>query len=77
MKFPPIQDVTSTVVKTAQCAEYLQLTRSTLCSFAKKADAPIRPLRIGKQYFWQVADIKALLNVAQGNTNSQAAGVTE
>jgi hypothetical protein len=65
MNYPDIKSVTTQVVPTANAAYYLQLTRSTLQQYARRPEAPIRPLRIGRKYFWKVADIKALLGVTE------------
>lgn len=65
MKPPEIQAIASTVVSTQVAAKCLQLTRGTLYGFAKSPNPPIKPIRIGDKFFWKVADIKNLLEIAE------------
>lgn len=61
MPYPPLAEVTTPFVKTAQAAHYLQLQRSTLCAYAKSPTPPVEAIRVGKKYFFKTADIKNLL----------------
>jgi hypothetical protein len=64
--YPPLEEVTSPTVPTAQAAHYLNRVSQTLRIWAMgKADAPITPVRIHGRLAWPVARIRELLGVEQ------------
>lgn len=52
-------------VTTAKAAELLDMHVMTLYRWGSKGEGPLRPVRVGRQLRWSVADIRALLNGAR------------
>jgi hypothetical protein len=63
-QFPPLDQVTSPTVTTAQAAFYLNRKSQTLRKHACLENGPIRPIRINGRLAWRVADIKKLVGGA-------------
>lgn len=64
MNYPPISTITAPTVSTDQAAYYLNRKPETLRKYAKMDKPPIRPLRLGRQYLFRTADIKAIIGEA-------------
>lgn len=59
--FPPLEQVTRTVITTDEAAYYLNRQPQTLRVWSCLENGPIRPLRINGRLAWPVSDIKQLL----------------
>ena len=61
LQFPPLDQITRTILTTEEAAHYLNRKSQTLRCWAMSG-APIAPIRINSRLGWKVSDIKALLN---------------
>lgn len=62
--FGPLENETRTTISTAAAAHHLNRKPQTLRIWACLENGPIRPIRINGRLAWQVAEIKALLQIA-------------
>lgn len=62
--FPPLENVTSPAVPTAQAAHYTNRKPQTLRMWACQENGPIRPIRVNGRLAWRVADIRRLMEGA-------------
>jgi len=60
--FPPLEQVNSPTVPTAQAAYYLNRESQTLRAWACLENGPLRPVRIYGRLAWPVNAIRSLLN---------------
>lgn len=60
-EFPPLAEVTAEVVSTVAAAHYVNRAPDTLRKYGKMESPPLRPVKMGKQYLWRTADIKAIV----------------
>ena len=63
--FPPLAHETRPAVDTAAAAHYLNRRPQTLRGWACMENGPLRPRRIMGRLAWSVAEIRAVLGVAQ------------
>ena len=59
--FPPLEQVTSPTVPTANAAYYCNRKPQTMRSWACLENGPLRPVRINGRLAWPVVAIRALL----------------
>ena len=62
-QFPPLELETRPTTNTAGAAFYLHKAPQTLRIWACKENGPIRPIRVGANLHWPVADIRRLLGM--------------
>jgi hypothetical protein len=60
--FPPLEQVTRSVITTREAAYYLNRKAQTLRTWACFENGAICPIRINGRLAWPVAQIRALLN---------------
>jgi len=60
--FPNLEDVNVPLIPTIQASFYLRRSPSTLRTYGRSANAPIKAVKVGSQYLFRTADIKNLLN---------------
>ncbi len=62
-QFTPLELEARPTVGTAAAAHYLHKAQQTLRIWACKENGPIRPIRVGANLHWSVAEIRRLLGV--------------
>lgn len=62
-QFPPLDQVTRTILTTTEAAHYLNRKSQTLRCWAMKQAGPLQPVRINKRLGWSVKEIKKVLGV--------------
>lgn len=60
--FPPLEQVSRTILTTEEAAHYLNRRPQTLRAWACLENGPVRPIRINGRLAWRVSDLKALLD---------------
>lgn len=60
-QFPPLDQVTRSIITTAEAAFYLNRKSQTLRCWAIKQDGLLQPIRINKRLGWPVKEIKRIL----------------
>lgn len=63
-KYPPLEDVSTPTVTTAQAAHYLNRSEQTLRIWACKQTGAVAPKRVNGRLAWSVNDIRKVLEVA-------------
>ena len=63
--FPPLEQVTRTILTTEEAAHYLNRRPQTLRAWACLENGALRPMRINGRLAWSVAAIRALLSGEQ------------
>ena len=61
--FPPLEQITRTILTTEEAAHYLNRRPQTLRTWACLENGAIRPLRINDRLAWPVSEIKKVLGV--------------
>ena len=59
--YPPIEQVTSATIKTAQAAYYLNRSPQTLRNWACYKNGPLQPRSVHARLAWSVDEIKKLM----------------
>lgn len=60
-QFPPLEQVNSPTVSTAQASFYMNRKPQTLRAWACLENGPIRPVRVNGRLAWSVADIRRVM----------------
>lgn len=61
--FPPLEQVTRTILTTEEAAHYLNRRPQTLRAWACLENGALRPVRINGRLAWSVNEIRKLLGV--------------
>lgn len=61
--FPPLEQVTRTILTTEEAAHYLNRRPQTLRTWACLENGALRPVRINGRLAWPVSEIKKVLGV--------------
>ncbi|WP_293008136.1 helix-turn-helix domain-containing protein [Nitrosomonas sp.] len=61
--FPPLEQVTRTILTTEEAAHYLNRRPQTLRAWACLENGALRPVRINGRLAWPVSEIKKILGV--------------
>lgn len=61
--FPPLEQVTRTILTTEEAAHYLNRRPQTLRTWACLENGALRPVRINGRLAWSVSEIKKVLGV--------------
>lgn len=61
--FPPLEQVTRTILTTQEAAHYLNRRPQTLRAWACLENGALRPTRVNGRLAWSVSEIKKVLGV--------------
>jgi uncharacterized protein YigA (DUF484 family) len=61
--FPPLEQITRTILTTEEAAHYLNRRPQTLRAWACLENGALHPVRINGRLAWSVSEIKKLLGV--------------
>lgn len=61
--FPPLEQITRTILTTEEAAHYLNRRPQTLRAWACLENGALRPVRINGRLAWPVSEIKKVLGV--------------
>ena len=62
LQFPPLDQVTRTILTTEEAAHYLNRRTQTLRAWACLENGALRPVRINGRLAWNVSEIRNLLS---------------
>lgn len=63
LHFPPLEQITRTILTTEEAAHYLNRRPQTLRAWACLENGALRPVRINGRLAWPVSEIKKVLGV--------------